>query len=369
MNNDFKPFIFWIICGVILIVELAFFFVLEPTKKMKGRRPQDAYKVAKDFNDQFKKLKDDFDARSMSTEQLGNKTVPDLINPADPNSINRVLGKYIVGGDWVNIIDQKRQEYQKIHKDLKGHLHGSSNMLGTPVSEHHTVTAMTTLWYSDYSKAVADFLIEIGGTGALGPLSENQRDKQWLTLNMDAKPLRDRFGFVTTDTTYPTAGQHVGLTKRFRIVEVLGKALAGAQGTVTRDPLLSQKIVIPDPTNPEKTKEVAVVDVPSPEDNPGLGRVFIESIHVGDAPVGGGEGPQCWEVEIHLKGTPGALFAAIKVLDEMHRPIVVRLGAQWTHLTPDKNQRLKTDARDLWFGLATKVIVCDFSHFPPAAGN
>jgi hypothetical protein len=249
--KDIKPFLFWIICGAIILVLLVMVFFITPSGS-DGRDPAD---INKDLDARFKTLTDQY------TKALGPNNHPTPIdrvfdptdmNPDHPNSIKHLLDDYLPTKQWKVVLDDYVANDGKMGAAIAAWLTARSNPL------HVAIFADADLqeWYLHYEGQSHDLLKQLadakaielpaapapGPNGAAGPAG-GPADGTDETDPLASAPVRSIAGFFTRGNDInSTATEHPILTLRLHIMEQVVAALVKSSGTNLVNPLLPNKI-------------------------------------------------------------------------------------------------------------------------------
>lgn len=333
--KDLKPYTFWLVCGVILLAEVVAMVVITPQHEDFGEMtPAEAKQVADGqysreiANGLLKK----------ANETLRTKGPPGPIDRRDQAAVKRVLNDYIITDDWKGNLQTAVNEHTKMTSDMKTELVRRSRILTRPIHESSDLN----IWYDAYAKASAALLRQLidaqvvvpaQTTGAVGAKIEET------DLLRNAR-FRDPIGLVTTDA-YPSAEQHPLMTRRFRIIEAVAKALMASPGTTRPNPLIPEKWRLGAPS----TRLVQLLDLRWDEQqrNPVSPRHGQEN-----------------RFTLRLTGPLASLQAALAAIDGISEPVLVRLGGEWTRGRTSQPAVAGGDLVDEPIEVTCTVVVLDF---------
>lgn len=341
------PYLFWIVCGVLLLVELVVMLVVSPElPQAPGLTVEDSKKQAdRAFN---RDLKDDLVKRASATSGRSGSMVPDEpISPEDPEEVEKLLEEYLIHADWEGDFQRVVDNYERQLAGLKEDLSARSRPLDAPLSG----SSEPDVWYESYRTFTSDLLKRAIDAGLVVPADDLVIDRS--VLEEDAK-LREVLGVITKAQPYPTAPYHPTLTARFRISEAVVDALVPATALPEPNPnLASDEPGKPWVEAPREPVRARIASFKWASD----WRVGGDTNLVGDATV--------HRFTLELVGPPAALSAAVAALDSVSTPVLVRLGAQWgrVELSPGELQ----DEPTAPMRLITTIAVVDFDFTGPEA--
>ena len=338
-TNKIKPYLFWIICGAILVIELVYFmFFLTPTppKREAGIRPPANAQAARSDAERRLKELDKLKRRAETTI----KTPPQSV-VMDPSEAGR-LTEYIVSKDWEGELNREVEKRKLDLNAIKVELSNRSRSVHLPVSSQTDPVT----WYSDYqtaSAALVQYLVE-ERVLALPRVDSGDESKE--DAYRSSNELRGTIDLVTADGNeqqFDSEARRVEVSAAFRVVDAVARTIAQVEATPLPHPGIDGFEEIPSPT-------------PS--------KVTIRSIEV--SPGAKADGVGTFTVLIDLDGAPTALLAASRRLDALVDPIAVRLGSTWSRKNFDV--RGKHSVSDVPMSYRTELLVLDF--FDPAlSGN
>lgn len=323
--NKVKPYLFWIVCGIILILEIAVFSLVRPSIE---EAPQLTAADAKSQLDaqmrDFEKLKN----RAEKTRDLGGGGT-DPFDPESARERDELLTAYVVTDDWVQYLEAIVTRYEEQLASIRRELADRSRSMSMAISE----AADRLEWYtSGYEPATVELLRRLIDARLIAVPSDRAGDPKFLAENLG---VRNSIGLFTRGDDWPPVSMHAELTTRFRLIERLTGVLSGVQATPVANPLHEGFV----PTEPE------------PE------RVLLRSLSF--AGTGGGV-PITHRIRLELQGSPNVLLAALRAIDSLTEPITTRLDSTWQRLG-DLTADRAIGRADLPMRLTTEVIVMDFS--------
>ncbi len=299
--EQIKPYLFWIVCGVLLVVELAIIAMVEPGVESKpGVGPADAKQQAESAY--RSRIQGDLLERANNVIEIGG--VPSPLERSTER-INEVLDNYIITDEWQTILKGAIAEHHKQLKDIKIGLVSRSRVLYQPF----TATDTPATWYFEYQEKTADILRRLDEAGALQmPAAFADPNDEDLTEN---ERLRSTFGLRTDPNTF-LVDDHEAVVREYRVIEQLAAAIANASGQVYPNPLLDS--AHGDWAMDETAAVLARFAELEWEEEPRR-----------TAPENGVE----YGFTLTLEGPLAALHAATAAIDRISNPILVRTGCKW----------------------------------------
>jgi hypothetical protein len=296
-----RPYLFWIICGVVLIVELVAFAVISPAIPDKpGVTPVSARQAA----DQAVKDLKSLTTRANATLLLSNgPTAP--FDPEDAAARSRMLSQYFTTPSWEQPIRDRLTQIQAQKTLITSELEERSKSLREPILADANAEPDT--WGYAYAALTGSHVKKLVDAGLLAPSGGAARnDAKFYETD---RGLRDQIALYTTDGRWPDRNEHAGLALRFRIIQRLTDALAAVAVPAQPNPGIDGKLV-PMRSEPERVR---------------LNRLAFQG-------QPSGSNPRSLRVSLDLDGTPNALTEAMRVLDDLSQPITIRIGATWERL-------------------------------------
>lgn len=351
--NQIKPYLFWIVSGVLLLVLLVLgLFVLSPTDESIDGNPRDAYEVKELLDTESKKLQE-LSARARRGDP--NR----VFDPQDAGDIATLTNDYLLTKEWKGVIDPHVEKYDQQLRALRQDLVDRSASLRKEISADHGKLP----WYTAYESITADLINRLRAAGALvvpeatrpvmggfptgpgaGPAAAGDDP-------LDAKKgsrIRDILGLVTT-TSLPESTEHDLLTRRFRTVEAVAGAVLASEAEALPNPMVG-------PTSP--VRSVAAV-------------TGLEWKPEGSEPLEGSLASYAQPIRcvVNLQGTESALTAALARLESLERPVLIVLGATFSRIArapsgARKPQLANGDSVVAPAALSVELLVLDFTEMP-----
>lgn len=332
--NKVKPYLFWVICGAILVIELVYFgVILKPSPPDAGtapsgvRPPQDAEAAQREAESRLR----DLDALKKRAENTLNSPPQEVV--MDPAEADR-LKTYIVSKSWEGLLRRQEQDRQERVADISRELSDRSSRLHQPVSQQTDPVA----WYADYqtsSAALVRFLVDEGVIEFPTELPEGSDAASAYRAN---RQLRGIIGLVTADgneSQFEDPSRREQVSREFRMIDLLTRSLAAIRVAPETHPLAA---------------EFEEVRAPSDE------RVTIRSLTITRTAQQGS--PASYQVRLELTASPVALLAASRQLDSIVEPITVRLGSRWARR--NFGLREKHNVADVPMDYSADLLILDF---------
>ncbi|TVR47389.1 MAG: hypothetical protein EA402_01365, partial [Planctomycetota bacterium] len=158
-----KPYLFWIICGVILIIQLIYFGMLlkprapEPNRELAGLRPPTDAVVAR--SQAHTRLRDLDDLKRRAEATLNAPPQTQVLDPAEANR----LGRFVISERWEPLLRRQVEERQSGVLRIRQELSARSQPIHEPISTQSDPVA----WYADYQTVSAALLRHLVEEGVL----------------------------------------------------------------------------------------------------------------------------------------------------------------------------------------------------------
>lgn len=332
--NKVKPYLFWVICGAILVLELVYFgFILKPsppdasTAPSGLRPPQDAEAAQREAKNRLR----DLDALKERAENTLNSPPQEVVmDPAEAEG----LKKYIVSQSWEGLLRRQEQDRQERVADISRELSSRSAPIHQPVSGQTDPVA----WYADYQTASAALIRFLVDEGVIIPPGNMASEANTTSEYRTNRQLRGMIGLVTADgneAQFEDPGRREQVSREFRMIDILTRRLAAVRVTPDPHPLAA-----------------SFEEVRSPVDE----RVTIRSLTIARTAQQGN--PTSYQVRLELTASPAALLAASRQIDSTVEPITVRLGSRWTRR--DFGLREKHNVADVPMDYSVDLLILDF---------
>lgn len=361
--NQLKPFLFWIVLGVILFCELLWWVLSIPDIDLVGNKAS-AQKMQSTLKEEFKHLTE-LDRRAKNNSPLG------VFDAEKADDIRRLTDDYLVTPAWKEVLDPHVQGYDKQLKAIKERLAARSKHL------HQAIAASTDKfgWYTAYQNASEEQLKKLHaagalvlksttgsaktaprtapsgapGTGAPGVQSAattgaNSDDTKTIDFANDST-VRAQAGFFTKGADLPDAGEYPVLTQRFRTMERLIEILIDTTAANTVNPV------------------AGVLDAPATAN-----AAIVSVTWDNDAVIGGETGAYAtgWRLSLVLQGPLSALLAATAAIEHPHGdavPLMIVTGGELTRKTQFAAGERKDVGSEL-VNARVDILVLDFTNAP-----
>jgi len=365
--NQIKPYLFWIIAGVLLLVLIIGGYLTSPTATVNGTT-MNAAEVKNHLDTKVKGFQN-LVKRAAKGDPTG---VP--FDPVLDSDIKRLTEDYLLTTKWADRISPNVDEYRKQLKVIHADLVARSKVLHEPISESNQQLQ----WFTAYQEKTGQFVVQLrdakalvvpvegtssrrAGRGGIAPMlavpsaggAAAGTDEDPLSPTTGSK-IRDVLGLYTRKGDLPTADEHPLLTTRFRIVEALGRVVLASDVDTKPNPIVDAKQVVHRPA--------AIAGLEWSSDREG----FSDPVTSRYATY--------VRLTLTLHGTESALLATVAGLESMDRPIMLVAGSTLTR--QDRlaaGSRRLTDSDNEPFAavavMTVDLLALDYSQMPdPTSG-
>lgn len=284
-------FLFWIIVGVLLLIELGV-----ATMMWMDEGPEESKRA---LDRQFKVLVD--------LERRAREEVRGVYDPENPADIKRLTDDYLINEKWKSTLQPTLDAYNKQITDIRKELAARSTVLHKAVAPSDDLFRWDEA-YKEASSAVLKRLLDAKGV----VVPPGSRPDQ-LTTN---RPLRDMAGLYTKDEAATDRARHAVLTARLRIIEAIAKMVEEAQVEVKANPVIATTKLSDLPTDPVGA---AFAGIDWMEDSSGQEKTFSGET---------AEFATAIPLRITLQGTTAALVAVQARIEAMGTPVVSVVGGE-----------------------------------------
>jgi hypothetical protein len=323
--KQLKPYTFWIISGVIIVIQLGLILFWPPTDN--GRTPES---IKKALDNDFKKLQE---LHTRAGYRLTG--VKDAENEDD---IKEMVEKCLITPKWQGalqpVVDKYRFHRDAIRKDLVER----SAILHEKILSSVDFYA----WYTAYVNQTKDVLIRLRDARALvvGQTDTGNREFE------ENAEIRSRVGFFTKKGDTPEASIHAMLTAQFRIMQRISQAVSVSAAAALPSPVM-------------KTGREDELAIKAPAHFTG-----VEWIKKNDPSKTLSEPYAQWaeahELKLSLEGSTSALMAAQAAIEGISNPVMIVVGGTISaRVRPAPG--LRKDAIDEPMSLQLSVVVLDFT--------
>ena len=241
--SKLKPYLFWIIAGGVILIELVVMVLMMPDVDVVGDKKA-AMDAKASLDKEYKHLKE-LDARAQ-------RGVPaDKYDAEKPEDIKKLTDDFLVTPAWKPVLEAQVGQYDKMLSAIKTYLGNRSKSLRAPLAE----STDKQVWYVTYEAVTAELLRQVHSEGrvVLAPsatlnqraASVNEREKtaeasKEIDYASDAKA-REVLGIFTKGADFPDTKDHPLLTGRLRAIELVLAALGGAKVGSVANPVVTSE--------------------------------------------------------------------------------------------------------------------------------
>lgn len=295
--NAIKPYLFWIVCGGILLVLLVLAVVLDPAYKGKNAEQ------ATDYLSRTYREVEPLVGKAQRTVT----SPPKEINPNRPQQIKQMEEEYLITDRWEGKLRTLQAEAETERRQVREELERRSEPLHQKVAE----TSEVSQWYFRYEDASRDLLIEMAKAGLLDGVDVESVDSEaFRTRAATDSGFRRRFGIFTKGVDWPAESMHFELTRKLRILQALADLAADAKGDVQLNPWMEEF-------------------VPAPQDGASIVLSGI-SWETGDPQLGSGPvsivDGQAVPVEVNVRGPAAAILDFSVGIESSPMPLFALVG-------------------------------------------
>ena len=252
--NNLKPFLFWIVVGAILFIELVIYICALPDLDLIGDAA--AARASKTKLDVEYVHLTELDQRAKKGSPTG------VYDPENADDIKKLTDDFLITGTWKAVLDPHVQKYEKHLKDITAHLAERSASLHKPIADSGDKLG----WYTAYQAASEALLHQLASAGCLRlPVAQvsitatvpsirtnkptwEMKESVPVPRPSDVQPpgeidyavakeVRDVAGLYTKVSDYPEPTEHPQLTIRFRIIERLSSLILESAAANSVSPL------------------------------------------------------------------------------------------------------------------------------------
>ncbi|NRA39512.1 MAG: hypothetical protein HRU15_15330 [Planctomycetes bacterium] len=228
--DKIKPYLFWIICGVLLIAELVVALTLEPVNSNN----KTAVQATKALNSEVSSLSGGYGVKADN-------------DPVDPFKIDdwelfqKMQEDYLLTSKWKPALDGVKKELETHKANVESNLQKRSKVLHDPVKRN----ASRADWYFTYEALTAKYLKELyeAQPTLLGldsdPFSNAQDNADKEDIYKADKRLRETVGFYTKGQDFPNINEQPIIALRLRISEAIISAVKDAEGSLLVNALVN----------------------------------------------------------------------------------------------------------------------------------
>jgi hypothetical protein len=330
--KQLKPYTFWIVCGVIVVIELGL-IAFWPITDESGQTPEE---VKSKLDSDFTKLED--------LHKRAGKSPTGVFDAENPDDIKRLTKDYLLTPKWKGVlqphVDKYKEQLGAIRKDLSKR----SAVLREPVADSGDLFA----WYNAYVGKTKEVMIALRNGKAL-IIDETRRED---TDFENGSEVRSRVGFYTKVDRTPEATEHAALTARFHIMKKVSEALLASGSNSLPNPAFKSGR-----EGELDEKRPAYIKAATWKRSGEISKVLSGPIaEIADA----------HELTLELQGTTSALVAAEAAIEAISDPVMVVVGGKLTARGP-MSVGARKGVVDEPMNLELTIAVIDFSRIQTAA--
>lgn len=356
--NQIKPYLFWIIAGVLLLVLLIGAVVTAPTGMIAGKE-LNSVEIKAQLDSKVKGF-----ANLVKRARKGDPVGGPPWDPIIDAEIQRLTNDYLLTPRWADAIKPNVEEYRKQLAAIQTDLVQRSKNLHEPISENRDLLA----WFTAYQTQTAQFVAQLRDANCL-VVPEDTRTVRAAGLRPpggratgggaptnDDNPLdpatgatiRGVLGLFTRTGPLPPAEEHALLTTRFRIIQALGRVVLASVAETRPNPVVDPDQIVRQPA--------AIAGVEWARDTePLLGVTASYATYL--------------RLSVTLHGTESSLLATLAGLESIERPIAIVAGSTLIRQDrlPAGRRRTSDSEGDPAAALAVltvDLVVLDYSKMP-----
>lgn len=356
--NKIKPYLFWVIAAVILVLLMVGSFVFAPTGDVNGEQ-QDAVGVKTALDRESKKFKE-------LTTRAKKGDPRRVFDPVIDNDIKELTNDYLLTPKWDEQIRPNVTQYGLQLQAIRADLVARSAVLHEKITDKEDRLA----WFTAYQEQTGKFVAQlrdakclvvptVGGSGgptgfnggqpgfAGGALAPAAGQDDPLDPATGSK-IRDIVGLFTRTGDLPVADQHPLLTTRFRIVQAIGRLVLASGVEARANPIVAESKVV--------TQPAAITGITWGQDTePLTGTTAMYATYI--------------RLKLNLQGTESSLMAALAGLESLSQPVAIVVSSTFS-----RQEKLSAGARKVTTGaneayapsalLEVDLLVLDYSKMP-----
>jgi hypothetical protein len=330
--KQIKPYTFWIVCGVIVVIELGLILFWPITDEI-DRAPED---VKNQLDQDFTKLDDLY--------KRAGKTPTGVFDAENPDDIKRLTKDYLLTPKWKDVLQPHVNKYKEQQAAIRKDLSTRSAILREPVADSGDLFA----WYNAYVGKTKEVMIALRNGRAL-IIDETKKEESDFENGAD---VRNRVGFFTKVERTPEAAEHPTLTARFRIMQKISEALlASGSNSLPNPALKSDRTAELEEKRPAHIKEAQWKRSGDPSKVLSLPIAEIADAH---------------ELTLTLQGSTSSLIAAEAAIEGISQPVMIVAGGKLSARGPQPAGARK-GLIDEPMTLELTIAVIDFTRMPTTA--
>lgn len=359
--NQIKPYLFWIVAGILLLVLLIGAVVTSPRGTI-GSNTLDSVGVKAHLDTKVRDFKN-LVQRARKGDPVG---LP--WDPVSDEAIQQLTNEYLLTTKWADAIKPNVEEYRKQLAAIQEDLVNRSKNLHEPISASSDLLA----WFTAYQEQTGKFVAQLrdanclvlpvdpavrpgarpGGGRTMGGGTTTLSDENPLDPATGAK-IRDVVGLFTRTGPLPPAEEHALLTTRFRVIQAIGRVVLASDVETRANPVVDPEQIV------QRPAAIAALEWSS-------GTEPMEGVTASYATY--------LRLSLTLHGTESALLATLAGLESLERPIAIVAASTLT-----RQDRLPAGTRRVVDGdgepaapaavLKVDLVVLDYSKMPDPTGE
>ena len=333
--KQLKPYTFWIVCGVIVLIELGL-ILFWPITDENGKSPED---VKRQLDTDYKKLNDLY--------TRAGKAPAGVFDAEKPEDIKRLTDEYLLTPKWKGVLQPHVDKYEQQLKAIRKDLSARSTILHEPIADSGDLFA----WYNAYVGKTKEVMLALRNAKAL-VIDESKKED---TDFENGANIRAQVGFYTKVERTPEANEHPSLTARFRIMQKISEALIASGSNAVPNPAV-------------KTGRESDLEAKRPAHITGVEwkRAGSDSGKSLSEPFS--DAADANEVTIALEGNVSALVAAEAAIEAISDPVMIVVGGTLS-ARGEKPAGVRKGVADEPMTLRLTIVVLDFTRILTVANE
>jgi hypothetical protein len=224
--SKIKPYLFWVVTGVVVLVEVVVFVLALPDVDMVGDL-NGARETKGTLDKDYKQLED-------LAVRAKEGIPPGQFDAEQPAEIDNLVKKYLITPAWKPVLERQVEDYRKTSGAIQSYLAQRSKPLLRQIAD----TEDKLEWYTAYQKETVELLRTLHAESRL------QLPEQPVADGVAAEPdfsddarVREVIGLYTKPGDFPDTKEHPQITGRLRAVEQITAALRRAKTQVVANPV------------------------------------------------------------------------------------------------------------------------------------
>lgn len=224
--SKIKPYLFWVVIGAVVLVEVVVFVLALPDVDVIGDL-NGARETKSTLDKDYKQLED-------LAVRAKEGIPPGQFDAEQPAEIDNLVKKYLITPAWKPVLERQVEDYRKTSGAIQSYLAQRSK----PLLRHVADTEDKLEWYTAYQKETVELLRTLHAERRL------QLPEQPATEGVAAEPdfsddarVREVIGLYTKPGDFPDTKEHPQITGRLRAVEQITAALRRAKTQVVANPV------------------------------------------------------------------------------------------------------------------------------------